>query len=378
MTVSFPLPEEPRPRDFSARLKRSHVRSLARSQSRRPGSREALVLLGAVALPAFAAPDDWERFEIGNAGQAAAVIEPMPFEKPGSSFPGSAFYYLAADEPPAPPLGEGIHSDAEAEPTQFSQAHVAKAIRIDRSGIDRTRAEQCLTAAVYYEAASEPDSGQRAVAQVVLNRVAHPAYPDTVCGVVYQGSERSNGCQFTFTCDGSLARKPSRLFWKRAQSVARAALAGYVYAPVGLATHYHTIQVHPYWADKLSYLGTIGAHRFYSFGGPAGRPGVFRFAYHGGEPVAGPHAHAASAGPDIAESQPDPVEVQRSFEKPEGISSNAAPAHATTISTPAPTYTRQLQERGGDALYRADNLPKASGIRPEYENSGRWIAQPGT
>jgi spore germination cell wall hydrolase CwlJ-like protein len=79
----------------------------------------------------------------------------------------------------------------------------------------------CLTAAIYYEAASEPDDGQRAVAQVVLNRVAHPAYPKTVCGVVYQGSERGTGCQFTFTCDGALARKPSRYFWDRAAWRAR-------------------------------------------------------------------------------------------------------------------------------------------------------------
>ena len=379
MTVSFPLPEEPRPRDFSARLKRSRVRSMARTQRRKPGGREALVLLGAVALPAFAAPYDWQDFEIGDAGQAEAVIEPMPFEKPGSSFPGSAFYYLASDETAAPHLGEGIHSDAEAPTAQFSPAHIAKAIRIDRSGIDRTRAEQCLTAAIYYEAASEPDSGQRAVAQVVLNRVAHPAYPNTVCGVVYQGSERNTGCQFTFTCDGSLARKPSRLFWNRARSVARAALAGYVYAPAGLATHYHTIQIHPYWADKLSYLGTIGAHRFYSFGGAAGRPGVFRFAYHGGEPVAAPHARSASANLNVDADLPDPVAVQQAFEKPEVTSANAELAgSATAIAMPPPTYTQRLRERGGDALYRADNLPKASGIRPEYENSGRWISRPGT
>ncbi|MFD1958893.1 cell wall hydrolase [Novosphingobium panipatense] len=85
----------------------------------------------------------------------------------------------------------------------------------------------------------------------MLNRVAHPAYPGTVCGVVYQGSERSTGCQFSFTCDGSLARRPQPMFWERARAVARAALAGYVYAPAGLATHYHTVQVRPYWAPSL-------------------------------------------------------------------------------------------------------------------------------
>ena len=68
------------------------------------------------------------------------------------------------------------------------------------------RSLQCLTEAVYYEARSESEEGQRAVAQVVLNRVRHPAYPNSVCGVVYQGSERVTGCQFSFTCDGALGR----------------------------------------------------------------------------------------------------------------------------------------------------------------------------
>ena len=72
----------------------------------------------------------------------------------------------------------------------------------------RARALDCLTSAIYYEAGQESTDGQRAVAQVVLNRVRHPAFPASVCGVVYEGSTRATGCQFTFTCDGSLARAP--------------------------------------------------------------------------------------------------------------------------------------------------------------------------
>lgn len=376
MTATFTLQPEPRPRDFSARIRRSGASGIALAWPRRLGGREALVLMGAVTLPAFAAPQDWQRFEIGDAGQSEVALEPMPFEKPGSSFPGSAFYYLAADEPALPPLAEGIHSDAEEAPSRTSSAPVARAMLVDNSGIDRTRALQCLTAAVYYEAASEPDSGQRAVSQVVLNRVAHPAYPNTVCGVVYQGSERRTGCQFTFTCDGSLSRKPNRMFWLRAENVARAALAGYVHTPVGLATHYHTIQIHPYWADKLSYLGTIGAHRFYSFRGRAGQPGTFRFAYGGGEPVAAPHRHSATADAATPDIRVDPVTLQRAFEQRQDNSTSAAPA--AYPASPAPVYTPELQQRGGDSLYQGDKLPKATGIRPEYQNSGRWIAQPGT
>jgi hypothetical protein len=125
------------------------------------------------------------------------------------------------------------------------------------------RALRCLTEAVYYEARSESDDGQRAVAQVVLNRVRHPAYPNSVCGVVYQGSERTTGCQFTFTCDGSIGRAIDQQSWSRAERVARAALRGQVYKPVGLALNYHTTAIRPYWAPSLVRQAVIGAHIFY-------------------------------------------------------------------------------------------------------------------
>ena len=144
------------------------------------------------------------------------------------------------------------------------------------SDADRLRAIECLTAAVYYEAAIEPPEGQRAVAQVVLNRARHPAYPSSVCGVVFQGQERATGCQFTFTCDGSLARTPSAAGWARARKVAEAALAGSVYAPVGWATHYHTNWVVPYWSSSLTKLANVGTHIFYRWEGGWGGPGAFR------------------------------------------------------------------------------------------------------
>jgi spore germination cell wall hydrolase CwlJ-like protein len=150
--------------------------------------------------------------------------------------------------------------------------------------IDRTRALDCLTAAVYYESATEPLEGQRAVAQVVLNRLRHPAYPNTVCGVVWQGSERSTGCQFTFTCDGSLARAPSQVHWRRARAVAEAALAGQVYAPVGWATHYHTNWVVPYWSSSLVKVANVGTHIFYRWTGGWGRAPAFANKHSGVEP----------------------------------------------------------------------------------------------
>jgi hypothetical protein len=299
---------------------------------------------------------------------------PMPFERPGDSFPGSAFYYLdAGNEAAGSSLAPGAHWDGDAD-----AGPAAQALRQAGTALDRTRALACLTAAVYYEAASEPDAGQRAVAQVVLNRMAHPAYPKTVCGVVYQGSERATGCQFTFTCDGALTRKPVRLFWERAEAVARAALAGYVYAPVGLATHYHTFAVHPYWADSLHFLGQIGAHRFYRMEGPAGSPAAFRFAYAGGEPDAVAHARNARAA-TLADSAPDPLAIERAYAaslKAAGGDAGKVWAAAVHGASPAPTYAAEALQRGGDSAFRAHVLPGGDGVRAEYQASGSWIANP--
>ena len=145
--------------------------------------------------------------------------------------------------------------------------------------LDQLSAVDCLTAAIYYEAASETPVGQRAVAQVVLNRVLHPAYPNSVCGVVFQGSSRQTGCQFSFTCDGSLARRPANYAWARARQVAAMSLSGYVEPSVGHATHYHTKWVVPYWSSSLSKLGTIGSHIFYRWKGRNGTRQAFTNSY---------------------------------------------------------------------------------------------------
>ena len=153
-----------------------------------------------------------------------------------------------------------------------------------KNGIDASRAVDCLTSAIYYEAATESDDGKRAVAQVVLNRVRHPAYPNSVCGVVFQGSERTTGCQFSFTCDGSLARRPMAAYWNRARAIAQEALAGKVFAPVGWATHYHTNYVVPYWSSSLVKAAVIGTHIFYRWTGGWGRGPAFADKHAGVEP----------------------------------------------------------------------------------------------
>ena len=142
---------------------------------------------------------------------------------------------------------------------------------------------RCLTQAIYYEAAVEPLQGRRAVAQVVLNRMRHPGYPHSVCGVVYQGSERRTGCQFSFTCDGSLLRAPSAGPWREAEEVAREALAGRVEPSVGTATHYHADYVLPKWAFQLGKIEQIGRHIFYRFNGGWGKASSLDQAYSGRE-----------------------------------------------------------------------------------------------
>jgi hypothetical protein len=150
---------------------------------------------------------------------------------------------------------------------------------------DRRRALRCLTQGIYYEAALEPTEGQEAVAQVILNRVRDPNYANSVCGVVFEGAERTTGCQFSFTCDGALAQAPVAWAWNRARVVAERALAGHVSARVGTATHYHADYVHPWWAPTLNKLTQIGAHIFYRWKGVYGEPAAFRQPYAGREPL---------------------------------------------------------------------------------------------
>ena len=143
---------------------------------------------------------------------------------------------------------------------------------------------ECLTQAIYYEAGNEPMRGKQAVAQVVLNRVRHSAYPNTICGVVYEGaSERV--CQFSFTCDGALLREPLRRQWQASAGVARLALSGEQSDVIGTATHYHADYVVPRWAYTLTKLEVIGAHIFYRFPGRNGEPRAFGATWGGTETV---------------------------------------------------------------------------------------------
>ncbi|WP_245653754.1 cell wall hydrolase [Novosphingobium rosa] len=386
------LADLPRAADFHARFSRRKPLTIARARRHHlhqaVGLRAAAVSIAAVVVMAASwqvqAQQHGNGFAALTEDDSAQQITPMPFERPGESFPGSAWYYLAAwDQLPGDgqqTLTPGAHNDGDPDPlpTLAGPAGSARALIAAAAGQDHDRALQCLTSAIYYEAASEPDDGQRAVAQVVLNRVAHPSFPKTVCGVVFQGSEKTTGCQFTFTCDGALARLPNRYFWERAQAVARAALAGYVFRPVGLATHYHTFAVHPYWDAAMNFIGQIGAHRFYRLPGPAGEGAAFRFAYAGGEPLAAPHARTGQSADLLATA--DPLAVERAYDaslkQAGGSPAQVQVAAASAPVEPAPAYTDDVIRRGGDKAYRATSLPGSEGIREDYRNSGQWIGTP--
>ena len=216
--------------------------------------------------------------------------------------------------------------------------------------LDQMRSLDCLAQAIYYEAASESEDGQRAVAQVVLNRVRHPAWPNSVCGVVYQGPMRAGGgCQFTFTCDGSLARRPGGGAWDQARRLAGEALAGRTFAGVGLSTHYHTHAVFPSWAPRLLKTAVIGAHNFYRLPGTPGLPGAFNDRYAGSEPVPRPAAY-------LPFSRPAPLDLAA-----------LAPAGAAQVRA-AVTMPSDIAQ---DPRWAASNLPEST-VRDEYRQSGQW------
>ena len=175
---------------------------------------------------------------------------------------------------------------------------------------------QCLTEAIYYEAGNEHRAGQEAVAQVVLNRMRHRAYPNSVCGVVYQGVN-DRVCQFSFTCDGSLLDTPVPEVWDKAEKVARGALAGKQASAIGTATHYHADYVVPKWAYSLAKLKVIGTHIFYRMPGEIGDPGAFSAKWAGSERVPQINWAANDLGSDarielaaMHEEEEEPVKVE--------------------------------------------------------------------
>jgi hypothetical protein len=129
----------------------------------------------------------------------------------------------------------------------------------------RLAESDCLARAIYFEARSESEMGQLAVAKVVLNRVKDPNYPKTICGVVYQGASRTNACQFSFACDGISDQPKSPIAWDQSKKIAARALAGDQSINIlGAATYYHADYVNPKWSSSFKRLIKIGRHIFYT------------------------------------------------------------------------------------------------------------------
>ena len=197
------------------------------------------------------------------------------------------------------------------------------------------RAVSCLTEAVYYEAATETRDGKEAVAQVILNRVRHPSFPKSVCGVVYQGVGSGAACQFSFACDGSTARQPVPDLWRSAEAVAAAALSGHVATRAGASTHYHAGWARPYWRASLVETGRIGTQVFYRMPGPLGSAGVLTAAYAGVETASRPTITARAPRVTLAHAAPGPKPEPVSF-SPWGLDvATVVPTHGSVTTRSA-------------------------------------------
>ena len=201
--------------------------------------------------------------------------------------------------------------------------------------LDSARDLECLTQAVYYEARGESAQGQQAVAQVVLNRVRHPAFPKTVCAVVFQGASVGHGCQFSFACDGSMHDRREPAAWRRAETVAARALSGVTVASVGKATHFHAARLGTVWAEGMIRVAQVGLHVFYRFG-------------HGAPP------HLAADGVQVAQApapQAAPPQPVLASLLPPRVSAEAAPrAEAKPAAKDAaPAAVGGLQPTSGSA-----------------------------
>jgi len=234
----------------------------------------SFTLIGAIALIAAAI---WlALLPTRSTADAATVTVPMTSAKAQAII--NATGTSAKDQGQA--IGDAALRINAALPFSHDSIEAPLPFVVSGSDVDAKRALLCLTQAVYYEAGFEPLEGRRAVAQVVLNRLRHPAFPKSICGVVYQGAS-TGVCQFTFVCDGSLNRAPAALAWREAEQVAHAALAGYVEASVGESTFYHADYVAPRWAPLLAKVTQIGQHIFYRWPGSWGERSVFTGRYIG-------------------------------------------------------------------------------------------------
>lgn len=200
-------------------------------------------------------------------GALALLAGPAAAEDPPAPLPVLSYAAEPADTPKTPAL-EAIGTATVVPQVAPVPAplpdHLRQARGLPPPSMLASTERECLATAIYFEARGEPLSGQVAVAQVVLNRVHNPRYPDSICGVVYQNHHRRNACQFSFACDGMAEATSEEKAWERAKKVSDEVVAGQAKVwNVTTATHYHATYVDPYWAPSMQRLIRIGAHVFY-------------------------------------------------------------------------------------------------------------------
>jgi spore germination cell wall hydrolase CwlJ-like protein len=309
----------------------AHTTALSRVEHSRAG------LAGGRLTPASTlalAPDAPQLFEQLTPEQAVAINAQTPFS--------------TAPNPPAAPFK-----------------------LVDAVGADRAQAVTCLTMAIYYEAATQGADGEAAVAQVVLNRVRNPHFPQSVCGVVFEGSTLATGCQFTFTCDGSFSRTPAPALWRGAGQVAERALSGYVEKTVGMSTHYHTIWVVPYWRPSVTKVAQIGAHIFYRLDGGMGAPAAFTARYAGGEIIpATVRALDLDTTPQLASAAAIDAAAQSPPPEPAIAAVAAAPAQATPQPRPIEVAMQTDQDPAAAAA-----APPAAPVKTSFFGHGSSSGQ---
>jgi hypothetical protein len=249
---------------------------------------------------------------------------------------------------PSPPPALAKRAAASSRPALSAPRLAAPALIspatpfvLQAAAADRAQAEHCLAQAVYYEAADQGPAGEAAVAQTVINRLRHPDFPKSVCGVVYEGAALPTGCQYSFTCDGSLRRSPDGAGWRRALEVARRALSGYVETSVGWATHYHADYVSPYWAPRLVKLTQIGAHIFYRWPGAAGDAAAFVGRYAG---------HEAYVSRAILTAGDPPALLAAPVQTSGAAPPSAPPLRSVTLDIGGKSQTYQVNDAGSASL----------------------------
>jgi hypothetical protein len=237
----------------------------------------------------------------------------------------------------------------------FKPEHLKRAEALDAEA-------HCMAQAIYYESRNEPLAGQLAVAEVISNRMRDHRYPDTACGVVFQGSTRTTGCQFTFTCDGALGRKPKGTAWEQAKEIAAHVLMNLAEDRTGGATHYHATYVDPVWSAGLIRTDKIGLHVFYRF--PRGSEWAQVRSASASRSAAAPVLTAAAEKQDLDAAALSVLRTASADDEARATSIQASAAPATvTTSTRTITNGAPRMTTVRDASYEvASNDTAMSGV----------------